>query len=496
MHRIGFDRDTYIRLQSEHIAQRRAQFGGKLYLEFGGKLVDDMHASRVLPGFTPDNKIVMLKELADEVEIIVAVNAKDFARRKVRADMGTTYDDEVLRQIDELRERGLFVGSVVITQWTDDNKAAHEVKSRFEKLGITVYRHFPIPGYPSDVSRIVSEQGYGANEYIRTSRDLVVVTAPGPGSGKMATCLSQLYHDHKRGIESGYAKWETFPIWNLPLDHPVNIAYEAATADLDDVNMIDPFHLEAYGVKTVNYNRDVEIFPVLNRLFERILGSSPYKSPTDMGVNMAGMSICDDGACREASEQEVIRRYYKALVAEKKQGGEPVQSARIGLLMGRLGLERADRPVVRPALELAESTGAPAAAIELEDGRIVLGKTSPLLGCSSAMLLNALKLLAGIDPGVKLLARESIEPIQRLKTADLGSRNPRLHTDEVLIALAVSANGDENARLALAQLGALRGCDVHESVILGSVDEGIFRALGIQVTTEPVYATKSLDRKK
>ena len=496
MHRIGFDRDTYIRLQSEHIAQRRAQFGGKLYLEFGGKLVDDMHASRVLPGFTPDNKIVMLKELANEVEIIVAVNAKDFARRKVRADMGTTYDDEVLRQIDELRERGLFVGSVVITQWTDDNKAAHEVKSRFEKLGITVYRHFPIPGYPSDVSRIVSEQGYGANEYIRTSRDLVVVTAPGPGSGKMATCLSQLYHDHKRGIESGYAKWETFPIWNLPLDHPVNIAYEAATADLDDVNMIDPFHLEAYGVKTVNYNRDVEIFPVLNRLFERILGSSPYKSPTDMGVNMAGMSICDDGACREASEQEVIRRYYKALVAEKKQGGEPVQSARIGLLMGRLGLERADRPVVRPALELAESTGAPAAAIELEDGRIVLGKTSPLLGCSSAVLLNALKLLAGIDPDVKLLARESIEPIQRLKTADLGSRNPRLHTDEVLIALAVSANGDENARLALAQLGALRGCDVHESVILGSVDEGIFRALGIQVTTEPVYATKSLYRKK
>ena len=496
MHRIGFNRDTYIRLQSEHIAQRRAQFGGKLYLEFGGKLVDDMHASRVLPGFTPDNKIVMLKELADEVEIIVAVNAKDFARRKVRADMGTTYDDEVLRQIDELRERGLFVGSVVITQWTDDNKAAHEVKSRFEKLGITVYRHFPIPGYPSDVSRIVSEQGYGANEYIRTSRDLVVVTAPGPGSGKMATCLSQLYHDHKRGIESGYAKWETFPIWNLPLDHPVNIAYEAATADLDDVNMIDPFHLEAYGVKTVNYNRDVEIFPVLNRLFERILGASPYKSPTDMGVNMAGMSICDDGACREASEQEVIRRYYKALVAEKKQGSEPVQSARIGLLMGRLGLERADRPVVRPALELAESTGAPAAAIELEDGRIVLGKTSPLLGCSSAMLLNALKLLAGIDPDVKLLARESIEPIQRLKTADLGSRNPRLHTDEVLIALAVSANGDENARLALAQLGALRGCDVHESVILGSVDEGIFRALGIQVTTEPVYATKSLYRKK
>ena len=314
MHRIGFDSDQYVEMQSRHIAQRRSEFGGKLYLEFGGKLIDDMHASRVLPGFTPDNKVRMLRELADEVEIIVAVNAKDFARRKVRADMGTTYDDEVLRQIDEFRERGLYVGSVVITQWTDDNKAAAEVKERFEKLGIRVYRHFPIPGYPSDVERIVSDEGYGANEYVETTRDLIVVTAPGPGSGKMATCLSQLYHDHKRGIESGYAKWETFPIWNIALDHPVNIAYEAATADLDDVNMIDPFHLEAYGIKTVNYNRDVEIFPVLNRLFEKILGSSPYKSPTDMGVNMAGHCIVDDEACAEASRQEIIRRYYKALV--------------------------------------------------------------------------------------------------------------------------------------------------------------------------------------
>ena len=353
MHRIGFDSDQYVEMQSRHIAQRRSEFGGKLYLEFGGKLIDDMHASRVLPGFTPDNKVRMLRELADEVEIIVAVNAKDFARRKVRADMGTTYDDEVLRQIDEFRERGLYVGSVVITQWTDDNKAAAEVKERFEKLGIRVYRHFPIPGYPSDVERIVSDEGYGANEYVETSRNLVVVTAPGPGSGKMATCLSQLYHDHKRGIESGYAKWETFPIWNIPLDHPVNIAYEAATADLDDVNMIDPFHLEAYGIKTVNYNRDVEIFPVLNRLFEKILGSSPYKSPTDMGVNMAGHCIVDDEACREASRQEIIRRYYKALVTEKKEMSEPVQSARISLLMSRVGVGRMDRPVVRPALELA-----------------------------------------------------------------------------------------------------------------------------------------------
>lgn len=496
MHRIGFDRDTYLRLQSQHIAQRRADFGGKLYLEFGGKLIDDMHASRVLPGFTPDNKVVMLKELADDVEIIVAVNAKDFQRRKVRADLGTTYDDEVLRHIDEFRDYGLYVGSVVITQWTDDNREAKAVKQKFERLGITVYRHFPIPGYPNDVARIVSDEGYGANEYIETTHDLIVVTAPGPGSGKMATCLSQLYHDHKRGIRSGYAKWETFPIWNLPLDHPVNIAYEAATADLDDVNMIDPFHLEAHGEKTVNYNRDVEIFPVLQRLFTQILGESPYQSPTDMGVNMAGKSICDDDACREASKQEVIRRYYKALVTEKKELSEPVQSERIALAMSKLSITPTDRPVVSPTLALAESTGAPAAAIELADSQIVTGKTSALLGCSSAMLLNALKILAGIDSEVKLLSPDAITPIQTLKTQHLGSANPRLHTDEVLIALAVSASTDDNARRALECLGELKGCDVHTSTILGSVDEGIFRSLGVQVTNEPVYATKSLYRKK
>ena len=494
--RIGFDRDKYLRMQSSHIAERRAQFGGKLYLEFGGKLIDDMHASRVLPGFTPDNKIVMLAELADEVEIVMAVNAKHLARNKVRADLGISYEDDLLRHIDAFRSYGLYVGSVVVTQWTDDNRQAQDFKRKLEALGITVYRHFPIPGYPGDVARIVSAEGYGRNEYIETRRDLVVVTAPGPGSGKMATCLSQIYHDHQRGISSGYAKFETFPIWNLPLDHPVNIAYEAATADLDDVNMIDPFHLEAYGIKTVNYNRDVEIFPVLNRLFEKILGSSPYKSPTDMGVNMAGHCIVDDEACREASRQEIIRRYYKALVTEKKEMSEPVQSARISLLMSRVGVGRMDRPVVRPALELAEATGEPAAAIELPDGQIVTGKTSALLGCSSAMLLNALKKLADLPDEVQLLAPQSIEPIQRLKTRDLGSRNPRLHTDEVLIALAVSANGDDNARRALDKLSSLRGCDVHESVILGPVDEGIFRSLGIQVTTEPVYATKSLYRKK
>lgn len=496
MHRIGFDREKYLELQSRHIAERRAQFGGKLYLEFGGKLVDDMHASRVLPGFTPDNKIVMLAELADEVEIVVVVNAADFARNKVRADLGIPYEDDVLRHVDEFRAYGLHVGSVVITHWSDDNPQAAAFRLKLIKLGLPVYRHYPIAGYPHDVTRIVSPEGYGRNEYVETSRDLVVVTAPGPGSGKMATCLSQLYHDHVRGISSGYAKFETFPIWNLPLDHPVNVAYEAATADLDDMNMIDHFHLAAHGEQTVNYNRDIEIFPVLSRLFEQILGASPYASPTDMGVNMAGLCISDDDACREASKQEVIRRYFKALVQERRDEVEPDQSTKIALLMGSLGIGTNDRPVVGPCLELARQTDAPAAAIELASGEIVVGKTSALLGACSAMLLNALKRLAGIDASVDLLAPASIEPIQTLKTKHLGSKNPRLHTDEVLIALAVSANGDDNARRALACLGELRGCDVHTSTILGSVDEGIFRSLGVQVTNEPVYATKSLYRKR
>ena len=398
--------------------------------------------------------------------------------------------------MDAFRSYGLYVGSVVISQLTNDNRQARMFRRKLQRLGLKVYRHYLIKGYPSDVDRIVSDEGYGRNEYVETTRDVVVVTAPGPGSGKMATCLSQMYHDHLRGVASGYAKFETFPIWNLPLDHPVNIAYEAATADLDDVNMIDPYHLAAYGEQVVNYNRDVEIFPVLTRLLERILGESPYKSPSDMGVNMAGFCISDDGVCRRASEQEVIRRYYKALVHEKREELEPVQSDRIALLMSSLGVTREDRPVVRPVLDLERQTGAPTAAIELPDGRIITGKTSPLLGASSAMLLNALKTLAGIDGSVKLLAPESIEPIQTLKTQHLGSRNPRLHTDEVLIALSVSANGDENARRALGELHRLRGCDVHTSTILGSVDEGIFRSLGVQVTSEPVFQSKSLYRKR
>ena len=495
MRRVGFDREKYLALQSEHIEARRQQFGGKLYLEFGGKLFDDFHASRVLPGFTPDNKIRMLETMADDVEIVVVVSALDLARNKVRADLGISYEQDVLRLVDAFRAYGLYVGSVVIGQWADDNRVARAFRRKLERSGLRVYRHAPIKGYPHDVPHIVSEQGYGRNEYIETTRDVVVVTAPGPGSGKMATCLSQLYHDHRRGIGSGYAKFETFPIWNLPLDHPVNVAYEAATVDLDDVNMIDPFHLAAYGEQVVNYNRDVEVFPVLSLLFERLVGQSPYKSPTDMGVNMAGYCISDDEVCREASRQEVIRRYYKALVHEKRGELDPVMSERIALLMGQLGIVKEDRPVVGPALAVQARTKAPAAAVELPDGRIVTGKTSPLLGACSAMLLDALKAFAGIDPDVKLLSTETIEPIQTLKTEHLGSRNPRLHTDEVLIALAVSANSDENARRALAELHQLRGCDVHSTVILGSVDEGILRNLQVQVTSEPVYSSRRLYKK-
>lgn len=494
MHKIGFDRHRYLELQSKHIEERRKQFGGKLYLEFGGKLFDDMHASRVLPGFTPDNKIEMLKTLADEAEVVMVVSARDL--EKVRADLGITYEDDVLRLIDAFRSYELLVSSVVISHWSDDIRGAKAFKRKLERLGLKVYRHYVIKGYPNDVAHVVSDQGYGKNEYVETDRDLVVVTAPGPGSGKMATCLSQLFHDHKHGIPSGYAKYETFPIWNLPLDHPVNVAYEAATVDLDDVNMIDPFHLAAYGEQTVNYNRDVEVFPVLNRLFEQLLGQSPYKSPTDMGVNMAGKAISADEVCREASKQEVIRRWYKALVQERRDELDSTLSGRVALLMSQLGIEGTDRPVVKPALELEKKTKAPAAAIELADGSIVLGKTSALLGACSAMLLNALKQLAGIDPKVNLLAPESIEPIQTLKTQHLGSKNPRLHTDEVLIALSVSATRDENARRALEKIADLRGCDVHTTTILGSVDEGIFRNLGVHVTSEPVFQNKGLYRKR
>ena len=487
--KIGFDNDKYLQMQSEHIRDRINQFDNKLYLEFGGKLFDDYHASRVLPGFVPDSKLKLLMQLSDQAELVIVISACDIEKNKVRGDLGITYDSDVLRLIDSFEEKGLYVGSVVITQYSGQN-SADLFKSRLTKLGIKVYTHFRIEGYPSNVPLIISENGFGKNDYIETSRPLVIITAPGPGSGKMATCLSQLYHEHKRGVHAGYAKFETFPIWNIPLKHPVNLAYEAATADLNDVNVIDPFHLDAYGIPTVNYNRDVEIFPVLDAIFRRIYGDNPYKSPTDMGVNMAGNCICDDDACREASKQEIIRRYYSALKRLVEGKSEEEEVLRIELLLEQAHTCLEDRKVVPVALKKAEVTGLPAAAIELPDGQIVTGKTSPLLGAASAALLNALKTLAGIEDDVYLIAPSVIEPIQKLKTEYQGSLNPRLHTDEVLIALSICAATDEKAQLALEQIPKLRGCQAHSSVILSSVDLKQFKRLSIEVTCEGVHRNK------
>ena len=489
-HAQGFDREKYILLQSEHINKRRADIGGRLYLEMGGKLFDDMHASRVLPGFTPDNKIAMLQRIKDDVEILVCINAKDIARQKVRADLGILYEDDVLRLIDIFRERGFLVEHVVMTQFEESNEQAVAVVERLRRLGLKVAKHRTIAGYPTNTDVIVSEEGFGKNEYAEVTRDLVVVTAPGPGSGKLATALSQVYHELNSGKTAGYAKFETFPVWNLPLEHPVNLAYEAATVDLNDANVIDHFHLKAHGESAVNYNRDVEAFPLLSALLEKMTGHVPYQSPTDMGVNMVGFCITDDEVCRKASEQEIIRRYFKTLVDEARAGLDDVWSSRAAVVMAKAGIKETDRRVVAPARMRAEETGDAASAIELADGTIIRGRTSELLGCSAAMLLNALKYLAGIEDETLLLSPESIEPIQSLKTKHLGSLNPRLHTDEVLIALSVSAAKDENARRALDVIKQLRGCDVHTTMILGSVDEGIFRNLGVLVTSDPVFARK------
>lgn len=488
--KIGFDNEKYLKMQSEHIRERIGQFDDKLYLEFGGKLFDDYHASRVLPGFAPDSKLHLLKQLSDQAEIVIVISAKDIEKNKVRGDLGITYDLDVLRLLDSFRNNGLFVGSITITQYSGQESALL-FKRKLEKLGIRTYIHYNIPGYPSNISHIVSDEGFGKNEYIETSRPLVIITAPGPGSGKMATCLSQLYHEHKRGIHAGYAKFETFPIWNLALKHPVNLAYEAATADLNDVNMIDPFHLEAYGKTTVNYNRDVEIFPVLNLIFEKIYGKSPYKSPTDMGVNMVGNCICDDAACIEASNQEIIRRYYTSLDALAKGNCSEEEPKKIELLMNQAGISIHDRKVVGAALVHAETTGGPAASLELADGRIILGKTSKLLGASAALLLNTLKELAELKHELHIISPSAIEPIQKLKVDYLKSKNPRLHTDEVLIALSTSAAEDPNALLALEQLPKLNGCQAHTSVMLSDVDIKTFKKLGVQLTCEPVYETST-----
>ncbi|MDO4566120.1 MAG: DUF1846 domain-containing protein [Oscillospiraceae bacterium] len=490
----GFDNEKYIKMQSEHIRERLALFGDKLYLEFGGKLFDDFHASRVLPGFKPDSKVNMLCELADDAEIIIVINSADIEKNKVRGDIGITYDLDVLRLIDAFRGKGLYIGSVVMTRFASQ-PAAIQFQNKLQNLGIKVYRHYTIEGYPFDVAGIVSDEGYGRNEYVETTRSLVVVTAPGPGSGKMATCLSQLYHDSKRKIRAGYAKFETFPIWNLPLKHPVNLAYEAATADLADVNMIDPFHLEAYGETTVNYNRDIEVFPVLHEIFIRILGESPYKSPTDMGVNMAGFCIYDDEAVCAAARDEIIRRYYSSLCSVRKNEGNPEEIGKVELLMKQVGVSTADRPVCAAALKKQEATGAPAVAIELEGGTIVTGKTSSLLGASAAALLNALKALGGIRDEMHLISPLIIEPIQDLKVNHLGNHNPRLHTDEILIALSICAATNPTAELAMQQIQKLKNCEAHSTVLLSQVDEKVFRNLGVNLTCEPVYQTKKLYHK-
>ncbi|SFX99447.1 DUF1846 domain-containing protein [Ruminococcus sp. XPD3002] len=487
--KIGFDNEKYLKTQSEHIRQRIAQFGDKLYLEFGGKLFDDFHASRVLPGFKPDSKLQMLLQLKDEAEIVIVINSADIEKNKVRGDLGITYDVDVIRLFNVFTKIGLYVSSVVLTRY-ENQPTADAFQSRLEALGVKVYHHYNIKGYPSNLEYIISDEGYGKNDYIETSRRLVVVTAPGPGSGKMATCLSQLYHEHKRGRNVGYAKFETFPIWNLPLRHPVNIAYEAATSDLNDVNMIDPFHLEAYNKTTVNYNRDVEIFPVLNAMFENILGESPYKSPTDMGVNMAGNCIIDDEVVCKAAKDEIIRRYYVGLCDRRKGLISDEEVYKLELLLKQAGVTPDDRKVVAAALEKEEATGAPAAAMELPDGTILTGRTSALLGAVSALLLNALKYFAKLDDSTLLMSPHVIEPIQNLKVEHLGNNNPRLHTDETLLALSICANTDDNAKKAMEQISNLRGCEVHSTVILSPVDERIFKRLGINLTCEPKYSNR------
>ena len=491
MPRIGFDNQKYIDTQSTHIRERIAQFGGKLYLEFGGKLFDDYHASRVLPGFEPDSKIRMLQQLKEDVEIVIAISAGDIEKNKVRGDLGIPYEEDVLRLIDIFRGMDLYVGSVVVTQYSGQPGADAFVK-RLTTLGVKACKHYPIPGYPHNIDLIVSDDGYGRNEFIETTRSLVVVTAPGPGSGKMATCLSQLYHEHKRGVQAGYAKFETFPIWNLPLKHPVNLAYEAATADLSDVNMIDPFHLEAYGVTTVNYNRDVEVFPVLRTMFETILGQCPYKSPTDMGVNMVGNCIVDDAACREASQMEILRRYYTALTDRLRGKADNELVYKLELLMTQADVTTDIFPAVAASLQREQDTGAPAGAMVLPDGQVVTGRTSDLLGASAALLLNTLKRLGGIDQSLDLISTQVLEPICRLKTGSLGHKNPRLHSDEVLIALCVSALTNPIAALAQEQIPKLRGCGAHFTVVLSDVDEKLYKRLGIHVSYEAKYERKRL----
>ncbi len=482
---IGFDDEKYVKIQSEHIRERISQFGGKLYLELGGKLFDDYHASRVLPGFKPDSKLSMLQQLSDSIEIVIVINAEDIEENKIRADLGITYEEDVLRLRNAFLNRNFMVGSVVITHYAGQ-RAADTFRQRLQRMGISTYFHYLIEGYPHNVALIASDDGFGKNDFVETQRPLVIVTAPGPGSGKMAVCLSQLYGENKRGVHAGYAKFETFPVWSLPLKHPVNVAYEAATADLNDVNMIDPFHLDAYGKVAINYNRDIEIFPVLNALFEGIYGENPYKSPTDMGVNMVGFCISDDKVCCEASKAEIIRRYYTATNKLADGACNDSEVHKIQMLFNQLKISTADRRTTVAANERKEKTGHSCAAIELEDGTIITSQSGSLLGCCAALLLNVTKYLAGIDHEVKLIPQSMIEPIQKTKIDYLGGKNPRLHTDEVLVALSVLSPHDENCRRALESLPKLRGCQMHCTVMLSEIDRKILKKLGCDLTCDPV----------
>ena len=489
--KVGFDNDLYLSTQSKHIRERIDKFGGKLYLEFGGKLFDDYHASRVLPGFKPDSKISMLMQFGQDAEAIIVINAEDIVKKKIRKDFSVGYDSEVFRLVDMFLDRGIGVCGLVITHFNGQAEA-EAFQKKAESNGLKVYRHYLIDGYPSNVDLIASDDGYGKNDFVPTTKPLVVVTAPGPGSGKMAVCLSQLYHEKKHGVQAGYAKFETFPIWNLPLKHPVNIAYEAATVDLGDVNMIDPYHLEAYGQTTVNYNRDIEIFPVVNAILEGVLGSSPYKSPTDMGVNMAGNCIVDDEVVRRAANYEVIRRYFSTL-RDRREGRASAETLlKSEIYMKNAGITPEYRPTVATVRRMMAETERPIVAAELEDGRIVTGKATPLTTASSSMLLNMLKEMAGIDDSVMLISKDVIESVQRLKVDNLGYKNPRLHLDELLIALSIIAKTDKNAEKAFSMLPKLRGCDVHSSVILSAVDENVYKKLGMNTSSEPEHQTKCL----
>ena len=494
MYRIGFDHEKYLKMQSERINERIGRFGNKLYLEFGGKLFDDFHASRVLPGFSPNSKVQMLKQLSDKAEIVLVINAADIEKNKTHGDHGITHDEDILRLIDAFVKEGLYVGSVVISQFSEQPSASR-FKRRLEQLGITVYLHYYIADYPTNIPLIISGEGFGRNDYIKTSRPLVIVASPGASSGKMAACLSQLYHEFKRGVQAGYAKFETFPVWNLPLRHPINLAYEAATTNINDINLIDPFHMEAYGETAINYNRDVEGFTILSAIFKEICGDSPYKSPTDMGVNVIGWCISDDEICQRAANQEIIRRYYNALCEDRTHGGVKAEIQKLELLMKTAGISIGDRAVVAPALEKSEINKCPAMAIELADGTIITGKTSSLLGAASAALLNTLKFLAGIHDDVKLISPIMIEPIQKLKIDFLGNNNPRLHTDEVLIALSICTATNHTAELVLDQLPKLKNGEAHSTVILSQVDINILKKLGINVTCEPAYNNKLLYNK-